>query len=281
MWAINKSPLKIGAPLALDIVPVESIDILSNTEVIAINHDSLSKQARLIRRYTEEEWDLWAGELSGSRMVLGVANWKNEPQTVSVNLAALGVQEANARDVWAHEDLGRLSGGTWDLKGHEMKLLVLSEISNPSSAPNGTGFHAAENAKLSGSVVVESCADVEGECLPAGSRARHIARDSTVTFEGITSNGEGTKLLGVDFINYEIATDSAWDWGSNTRNMTVAVNGGKAKRWAFPISGGDWLEADRMFIEVDGFLDGDTNTVSFAGFEDSYAPDLVGFEIFE
>ena len=99
MWAINKSPLKIGAPLALDIVPVESIDILSNTEVIAINHDSLSKQARLIRRYTEEEWDLWAGELSGSRMVLGIANWKNEPQTVSVNLAALGVQEANARDV--------------------------------------------------------------------------------------------------------------------------------------------------------------------------------------
>ena len=161
MWAINKSPLKIGAPLAeSDVVPVESIDILSNTEVIAINHDSLSKQARLIRRYTEEEWDVWAGELSDSRMVLGIANWKNEPQTVRVDLAAVGVQEANARDVWAHEDLGLLSGtGTWDLKGHEMKLLVLSEISKHSSAPKGTGFHAAENAKLSGSAIVESCAE--------------------------------------------------------------------------------------------------------------------------
>ncbi|RYO95160.1 hypothetical protein DL762_000192 [Monosporascus cannonballus] len=281
MWAINKSPLKIGAPVAESvIVPRESIDILSNAEVIAINQDSLSKQARLIRRYTEEEWDIWAGELSDSRMVLGIVNWKNETQTVSVDLKVAGVQEANARDVWAHQDLGRLSGaGKWDLKGHEMKLLILSEITKPSSASNGTGFHPSEHARLSGSAVVESCA--KGECLPAGSRARYIAADSTVTFDGITSNGEGTKLLGVDFINYEIATDSAWGWGSNTRNMTVAVNGGKAKRWAFPISGGDWLEADRMFIEVDGFVDGDVNTVSFAGFGDSYAPDLVGFEIFE
>ncbi len=283
MWAINKSPLKIGAPLAKPgAVPQASIDILSNKEVIAISHDSIGKQARLIRRYTEEEWDLWAGELSESRLVLGIANWKNDTQTVRIDLGAagLGLKKVNARDVWAHQDVGGLSGvRTWQLKGHEMKLLVLSEVEQSLQVPKGTGFYAASNAKIQGGAVIEGCGD--GECLPAGSRARYITRDSTVVFDSVESKGSGTKVLGIDFINYEIATDTAWGWGSNTRNMTIAVNNGKSKRWAFPISGGDWQEADRMFIEVDGFVDGASNKVSFSGFGDSNAPDLVGFEIYE
>jgi hypothetical protein len=56
MWAINKSPLIIGAALDPDRLDKVSLDILSNKEVIALNQDSLAKQAQLVRRNTEDEW---------------------------------------------------------------------------------------------------------------------------------------------------------------------------------------------------------------------------------
>lgn len=90
--------------------------------------------------------------------------------------------------------------------------------------------------------------------------------------------------MAVDFINYDVAMATGWEWGSNTRNLTIAVNGGadQAKRWAFPLSGGDWYEAGRLFVEVDGFEATEDNTVVFGGYQgDQYAPDLVGFEVLE
>lgn len=293
MWAINKTPLKIGAPTTLDISPATSFDILKNEDVIAINQDPLGTQARLVRRYTEEEWDLWVGELSNARQVLGLANWRNESQTVQVDLAAaLNVAEARARDVWAAEDLGVLEGGgsTFELKGHEMKLLVLSDIV-PVPAEDqlkSVGYYAAAtNATLSGGAAVRSCDQSQDECLPAGSKIIDVAPGASVMFTSVAVGSSGSssgtkKLLGVDFVNYDVALQTAWDWGSSTRNMTVAVNGGEPKRWAFPISGGDWYEADRLLVEVDGFVEGEENEVVFAAFGDlANAPDLVGFEVFE
>jgi hypothetical protein len=56
MWAVNKSPLIIGAALDPDRLNKASLEILSNKEIIAINQDSLAKQAQLVRRNTEDEW---------------------------------------------------------------------------------------------------------------------------------------------------------------------------------------------------------------------------------
>ncbi|KAI1378524.1 carbohydrate-binding module family 35 protein [Hypoxylon crocopeplum] len=279
MWAINKSPLNIGAPAAPGLAPTASLDILRNQEVIGINQDPLGKQARLVRRYTEEEWDIWAGELSGSRMVLGIANWKNDSQTVEFDLSVVNVSEASARDVWAAEDIGTISGiQKLELAGHEMRLLVLSDIVAPRSSPISKGYYSAANATLSGNATEIPCDGAE--CAPVGTKVSVSGQGASVAFDGVIASSTGKKLVGVDFINYEIALDSAWDWGSNTRNLTVAVNGGTPKRWAFPISGGDWFESDRMFIEVDGFEAGG-NSIIFATGGDSSAPDLVGFEVFE
>jgi alpha-galactosidase len=279
MWAINKSPLKIGAPALLNITPVEAFDILSNTEVIAINQDTLSKQARLVRRHTEEEWDIWAGDLSGSRIVLGIANWRNETQTVQVSLAAVNVSKASARDVWAGKDIGVISDKyTVKLAGHEMKLLVLSDIVPPSSKPQSVGYYSAANSTLAGSAAKVACGTVQ--CAPIGTKISIPRQGASASFDVVVSRSGRQKLIGVDYINYELALGSAWDWGSNTRNMTVQVNGGKPKRWAFPISGGDWWESDRLFIEVDGFVTG-RNRVVFGVSGSSAAPDLVGFELFE
>lgn len=278
MWAINKSPLIIGCPTSLSLTPSASFDILSNTEVISINQDPLGEQAQLLRRYTEEQWDIWAGNLSGSRLVVGLANWKNSSSKISFSLdTVLGVSSASARNVWANQDLGVISG-TYEttLKGHELQLLVLSKISKADTSPRSTGYYAAVDAELTGSAAVAACSDTQ--CLPSHSKVGYIIGDASVTFNKVSTRSAGTTLVGVDFINYDVALDSAWSDGTSSRNLTVSVNNGPIQRWDFPISGGSWYETGRLLIEVGGFKEGN-NTVVF-GASNGYAPDLVGIEIF-
>ena len=280
MWAMNKSPLTIGAPMNSSITPAESLAILRNEEVISINQDPLGEQAQLIRRFTEEEYDIWSGNLSDSRMVIGFANWKNDSQTVSVALDVVGISSAVARDVWASQDLGTISETfTTELAGHELKILILSDIEHTGKRPKSEGYYTANNATLSGSATLTACSDTQ--CLPSHSKVGYIGADNStkVTFPGVESSSSGTKLVGVDFINYDVALSTAWEDGTNTRNMSIAVNGMTAKRWAFPISGGDWFDSGRLSIHLDGFKKG-ANEIVFTAPGTTWAPDLVGFEIF-
>ncbi|KAF1966476.1 alpha-galactosidase precursor [Bimuria novae-zelandiae CBS 107.79] len=278
MWAINKSPLMLGGILD-NHLSATSLAIMSNKEVIAIDQDSLGRQAQLVRRYTVEEWDIWLGELSGSRKVLGLANWRNESQSVSFDLPSLGISSAIARDVWAAKDVGSVAG-TQNVKlaAHELKLWVLSNITT-ASAPAST-YYSAASAKLAGGASLTQCST--DDCLPTGEKIGNIGSGASVTFQSVTAKNTANKtLLGVDFINYDYAFTTAWAWGSNTRNMTIAINGGSPKRWAFPLSGGDWYETGRLFVEVDGFKAGSSNRVVFGNAGTGWAPDLVGFEILE
>ncbi|ROW05659.1 hypothetical protein VSDG_00674 [Cytospora chrysosperma] len=290
MWAINKSPLTIGAPMDTSITPAASLEILKNSEVIALNQDPLGKQAQLIRRYTTEQYDVWAGELSGSRMILGLSNWYNDSQSVTISLPAdLGIASATARDVWAAEDLGTLNSTyKTTLSGHELRLIILSDIVNATSGiQQSIGYYTAStDANLSGAATVVTCSS--GACLPAGSKVGNIGQGesaASVTFSGVAATSAGTKLLGVDFINYDVALATAWGLGDNTRNMTIAVNvpASNGTRFAFPMSGGNWYDTGRLYVYVDGFIAGDGNEVVFTAFgdEETWAPDLVGFEVFE
>ncbi|RAR02868.1 carbohydrate-binding module family 35 protein [Stemphylium lycopersici] len=266
MWAINKSPLIMGAALDPERVSQASIDIMSNKEVIAINQDPLAKQAMLIRRDTEGEWDIWLGELSASRHVLGVANWRNDSQTVQIDLKAMGIASASARDVWAAKDLGAVSGSqNVSLAGHELRLWILSDVVAATPLQYGS-YYSAANASLSAPAQAVSCS--AQACLPTGSKVGYISRSAGVTFSNVTARSPGTKLMSVDFVNYDYAFTTAWEWGDNTRNMTIAVNGGEAKRWAFPLSGGNWEESLTLNIEVDGFVEGNENAIEFRGYGD-------------
>lgn len=279
MWAINKSPLIIGAAVDPEMLNKHSLEIMSNKEVIALNQDPLAKQVQLVRRYTEEEYDIWLGELSGSRQILGVANWKNDSQSVEVDLASLGIETAQVRDVWAAKDLGSIQGTQkLNLAGHELRLWLISDAT-AATPLKSTGYHSASNATLSGSAKVVTCSS--GTCLPIGSKVGNIALGSGITFNGISASSSGKKTVGIDFVNYDYAFTTAWEWGDNARNATIAVNGGEAKRWAFPLSGGDWEESGRLTIEADGFVQGANNTVVIGGFGNatSWAPDFVGLEV--
>lgn len=268
-------------------MPKTSLDIISNKEVIAINQDPLGKSAKLVRRFSEEGYDIYSGELSGDRMVFGVTNWKNASQTVSVDLRkVLRISSAQARDIWAHKNVGRLSGTyKTTIKGHETRLLILSDVKLFGSAHRLSSYHVATNATISGNATSVQCA--LGQCLPAGSKVANIGigpSNAAVTFNNVYAQAEGTKLLELDFINFDIAWETSWrrPQGSSTRNVTISVNSGTPQRWALPISGGSWFESSRLALEVHGFKSGN-NTVVFGAADDlvGFAPELVGFALVE
>jgi alpha-galactosidase len=284
MWAINKSPLTIGCRVTAAAINKASLATMSNAEVIAINQDPLAKGAALVRRDTTAEWDLWAGPLSGDRLVVALANWNGRAQNISVNWAeALGIASAQARNVWAARDVGKVEGVySASVPGHGVHLLVLSGVVKSAYKPRSAGYYAAGAAKLSGSAALSSCAP--GDCRPAQQKIGNIGpnrNSASVSFSGVKATSAGRKLLGVDYINYDIALGSAWSDGTNTRNMTVSVNGGAGRRTAFPISGGSWAESGRLMVEADGFVNGANTVVLTASDGGKHAPDLVGFEVFE
>lgn len=214
-------------------------------------------------------------------MVVAIANWNGQAQSVSVNLAqVIGVQSATARDVWASSDLGTINGHFHTrLQGHQLQLLILSNIEKTNVEPSSTGYHDAASATLNGAQLTQ-CSGA-GECEPAKAKVSNITPSSSVTFSDVQASSAGSKLVGIDFINYDVALGSAWDWGSNTRNFTISVNDAEAKRWAFPLSGGDWYDTGRLLVDIAGFQEG-SNTVVFSGSNgDQWAPDLVGFEVLE
>ena len=280
MWAINKSPLIIGMPTTGS-TPSSSLDILKNEEVIAINQDPLGQPARLLRRYTVEEYDIWAGNLSDNRILVGLANWKGASQSVTIDLASvLRVSSAAARDVWKAANIGLLSGNyTTTLAAHQLQLLVLSNITSATmSIPQSVGsYNTATTATISGGGTKVTCSNTQ--CLPSHTKVTNLKGSASITFSGVVARTAGRKLLAIDFCQYDVALGSAWSGGTNTRNMTISVNGGPPKRWAFPISGGNWYESGRLHVEVDGFTAGANNKVVFASFSSQSGPDVVGFEV--
>ncbi|KAL9109576.1 MAG: hypothetical protein Q9227_005756 [Pyrenula ochraceoflavens] len=103
LWSICKSPLVIGAALkdSYTLISDSSLAILSNKDVISYNQDSLGVAANLTRRYSDAGLDVWAGPLSGGRVVAAFVNWNNNSVEADLDFPDFGIQSAGSlKDVW-------------------------------------------------------------------------------------------------------------------------------------------------------------------------------------
>ncbi|KAI4351953.1 hypothetical protein L6164_006251 [Bauhinia variegata] len=126
IWALAKAPLLIGCDIrALDDATKE---ILSNSEVIAVNQDRLGVQGRKVK--SNNGLEVWAGPLSGGRTAVVLWNRSAWRATVIASWSDLGLKQdsvVNARDLWAHTTESSVSGQiTADLDSHSCKMYVLS-----------------------------------------------------------------------------------------------------------------------------------------------------------
>ncbi|CAI9091857.1 OLC1v1026959C1 [Oldenlandia corymbosa var. corymbosa] len=105
IWALMKAPLLIGCDIRN--LTAETYEILSNEEVIAVNQDSLGVQGRKISESgTNGCRQVWAGPLSGKRLVVALWNRCSEKVTITAAWSSLGLESStpvSVRDLWKHE----------------------------------------------------------------------------------------------------------------------------------------------------------------------------------
>ena len=85
----------------------ETLALLTNKEVIAVDQDPLGKQGD--RVYAEGPIEVWSRPLAGGALAVGIFNRHQKALTAHVDFAKLGYTgNVQARDLWQHKDLGTL-----------------------------------------------------------------------------------------------------------------------------------------------------------------------------
>jgi len=125
LWAILAAPLLAGNDLSK--MSKETLDILTNKEVIAVDQDKLGKQGD--RVWEEGPKEIWAKPLSGGAKAVGLFNRADSPRNITLQLKDVGFSSnAKLRDLWKHEDVTARNGSYSVLvPGHGVVMLKISQ----------------------------------------------------------------------------------------------------------------------------------------------------------
>lgn len=103
LWSLLCAPLLLGNDLR-SITP-ETLAIVANAEVIAIDQDPLGRQARPVVRQADRE--IWIKPLADGSLAVGLFNRSTAAAQLSVPWSQLGLTAppSSVRDLWKHVDL--------------------------------------------------------------------------------------------------------------------------------------------------------------------------------
>ncbi|KNA18335.1 hypothetical protein SOVF_071820 [Spinacia oleracea] len=129
IWAISKAPLLIGCNLRN--VTKETMEIIGNGEVIAVNQDPLGIQAKKVRM--EGDWEVWSGPLTNYMVALLLVNRGSVRASITAHWDDIGIPAnsiVEARDLWEHKNLKQkfVQNLTATIGSHASKMYVLKPI---------------------------------------------------------------------------------------------------------------------------------------------------------
>ena len=105
LWAILAAPLLAGNDLSK--MTPETIALLTNREIIAVDQDTEGKQGD--RVWQEGPIEVWSRPLADGSKAIGIFNRHHAPLTAHVDFRALGYAHgAKARDLWLGKDVGEI-----------------------------------------------------------------------------------------------------------------------------------------------------------------------------
>lgn len=105
LWAILAARLLAGNDLTT--ITPETIALLTNREVIAIDQDRLGMRGDRVS--AEGPLEIWARSLSDGSKAVGIFNRHATALSETVNLKQLGFERAvQVRDIWQAKDLGTM-----------------------------------------------------------------------------------------------------------------------------------------------------------------------------
>lgn len=136
-------------------------------------------------------------------------------------------------------------------------------------APPKPFFYPSTSFTPSGSAIITTCHP--SLCVPVGSKIGYLSSTGSASLS-ITSPSNtttGAKFTEVYFINNDIALATAWEYGTNTRNLTIGVNG-VVTRIEVPLSGKSselfspgkgWEDTGVFGVLVGGWKEGENEVV--------------------
>src|SRR5580692_8438437 len=105
LWAILAAPLLAGNDLTT--MTPETIALLTNREVIAVDQDKLGKQGDRVSE--EGPIEIWVRALADGSKAVGVFNRLDKPLLATVDFKQLGFGgTVQVRDIWEGKDLGTM-----------------------------------------------------------------------------------------------------------------------------------------------------------------------------
>lgn len=125
LWAILAAPLLAGNDLTT--MTPETIAILTNRDVIAVDQDEAGKQGDRVS--AEGPIEIWARPLADGSKAIGIFNRHPSAMTTQVNFNKLGFSgPVKAKDLWLAKDLGSISAPyTVTIPGHGVLFLRVSQ----------------------------------------------------------------------------------------------------------------------------------------------------------
>lgn len=130
-WSLLNAPLIAGNDLRD--MDHETIEILTNKEVVAINQDKLGKQGYKI--FDNGDTEVWCKNLYNGDYCVILFNRASNNQYIEVNWDMISTELASAsylvRDLWKHSDLGKFKYGfSTEVPSHGVKMIRLSKADN-------------------------------------------------------------------------------------------------------------------------------------------------------
>lgn len=126
LWALLAAPLLTGNDLT-NMTP-DTISLLMNPEVIAIDQDKAGKQGDRVR--ANDTMEIWARPLADGSQAVGLFNLTATPMEISISFSELGYKnQVKVRDTWAHKELGTMMKQYQTLvPAHGVALLQVAEV---------------------------------------------------------------------------------------------------------------------------------------------------------
>ncbi|KAI3458452.1 hypothetical protein Pfo_015115 [Paulownia fortunei] len=138
IWALMKAPLLVGCDIRN--MTAETYEILTNEEVIAVNQDPLGVQGRKVYTYGPGGcYQIWAGPLTGQRLVVALWNRCSKPATMIVEWGAIGLKSSTSfsvKDLWKHEyvSLNSMTSFSAQVDAHACEMYILAPVTAARSA---------------------------------------------------------------------------------------------------------------------------------------------------
>ncbi|MBC3538977.1 T9SS type A sorting domain-containing protein [Rufibacter sediminis] len=174
--------------------------LYQNKELLALRQDGFVGKP-LTNDPTQENSQIWTGQLSNGDWIIGLFNRETSSKTRSINFSTLGITgSAQVRDLWSHSNLGGMTSYSTSVPAHGCVILkvvpgttVPQDEASVHVASLVTGTQATTGSVMKGTAMV-IIQDKEGNPVNEAPVSVSFSGSFTETVTG-TTNAQGTVVL--------------------------------------------------------------------------------------